>query len=594
MHKKVKLFSFKNMTTAMICVCWIVPIIIIFAGMSISYKNNMVKKTEDLMTEEIKTNAMTLSFHLNEVINLTDEIFYDRKLEKAWLKLKDGEMDMGSFYDTGKRVVAEKFDLDFRVETAFFYLVDEPDTIIPKRSSKMEFFSDENKDTFHEVTDLNNAKINIKVIDRQIYIVRNIYVINGYEKFATFVVALDMDKLIGDMSDSSLYDLLFYVDNNTSAVMHHEDIEDLDRKNEILEKLSLRYEIDQPKDMYILTTEKQDYMGFIYQSEEEHFRLCSVLIVNREELFSGMQTLISLILGLILVVIPVIAFFLFYMKRNVTMPVEALVLASREIKNGNMGAIVEIDTKTIANEEFTYLIQSFNEMSAQIKYLFDYAYQEEIARKDAQILALQSQINPHFLNNTLEMMNWQARMAGDIDVSKMIEALSTLLDQSMNRNKKKLSSLADELRCADAYFYILSMRFGKRLQVVKEIDEKILQTQVPQLILQPILENAVVHGIDMAKRGTIWLNVYERGRRIVLQVLNTGNNMTKEDEEKVLLILGGNAEIQKSKGERYSLGIRNVNQRIKLIYGEAYGLTIKPYSEGITAATIEIPKEEEE
>jgi two-component system sensor histidine kinase YesM len=244
------------------------------------------------------------------------------------------------------------------------------------------------------------------------------------------------------------------------------------------------------------------------------------------------------------------------------------------------------------NAEFDVLLEAFNHMSSELKYLFDYAYNEKIARKDAQIIALQSQINPHFLNNTLEMMNWQARMAGDVTVSKMIEALGTLLNHSMDRTNKKLISLFEELRCVDAYLYIISMRFGKRLKIEKEIDESLLQIKVPQLILHPLIENAVVHGVETVKSGTIQIKVFRDEALVILQIINTGKNMTEEDIKRVEGILSDRPD-QKSgmKSSHESLGIHNVNERIKLIYGKEYGLTIRPISDGETASTITLPYE---
>lgn len=590
MKNKQKRFSFKKMTIAMICICWIVPIMIIFVSMSFTYQKDMIEKTNDLMTEEVKTHSMTLSFHINEVINLTKDIFYERKLEKAWQKWIYEENKKGdSFYETSRKIIMEKFDNDWRVKEAFFYLLDDLDQIYPQTTGELSYFTEKNKKEFLKVSNIDNAKPNILVIDEQIYIVRNIYSITGYHKYATLVAALDMDKLLKDMSKSDIYDLIFFIGENESPVEYNQEPRDWENKKKLLALLAQRYDSDSPGDMYTITTKDKSYMGFVYKSEQEHYDLCSLLIINRGQFLSGMKKLISLIGGLLLVIVPIIVFFIWYFRKNITSPMEELVAASHKIRDGQMGEQIEVNQRTMPNEEFAYLIKSFNEMSSQIKYLFDYAYREEIARRDAQILALQSQINPHFLNNTLEMMNWQARMSGNTEVSKMIEALSTLLDHSMNRDEKKLISLAEEIRCAEAYFYILSMRFGQRIQIEKAIDDSILQVLVPQLILQPLLENAVTHGIEAARRGTIWLNVYKRGKRIVLEVLNTGENMTREDEDRIAELLESETEIQKGKGEHTSLGIRNVNKRIKLIYGERYGLTIKPYAEGITAAVIELP-----
>jgi two-component system sensor histidine kinase YesM len=197
------------------------------------------------------------------------------------------------------------------------------------------------------------------------------------------------------------------------------------------------------------------------------------------------------------------------------------------------------------------------------------------------------------------MMNWQARMAGDVTVSKMIEALGTLLNYSMDRSNKKMINLAEELRCVDAYCYIISMRFGKRLKIEKEVDGELLQLQVPQLIMQPLIENAVVHGVETVKSGTIQIKIYKEGENAILQIINTGKDMTQEDINRVEHILNGRHEQNGAKdilhdNAHESMGIHNVNERIKLIYGEEYGLTIKPIGEGETASTLTIPIEYDE
>ena len=109
----------------------------------------------------------------------------------------------------------------------------------------------------------------------------------------------------------------------------------------------------------------------------------------------------------------------------------------------------------------------------------------------------------------------------------------------MDRSNKKMINLAEELRCVDAYCYIISMRFGKRLKIEKEIDNELLQLEVPQLILQPLIENATVHGVEKVKSGTIWIKVYKKESNAILQIINTGKGMTGEDQKRVRCILEG-------------------------------------------------------
>jgi two-component system sensor histidine kinase YesM len=332
------------------------------------------------------------------------------------------------------------------------------------------------------------------------------------------------------------------------------------------------------------------YTGMIYQQKYDDFHFGAILVVNERVIFSELQDLYRVMFFITIIIIPVFIYMIYFISHHITKPMSVMIDAAKSLEKGDIGMLIE--DRKMPNTEFDVLKSSFNQMSSEIKYLFDYAYSEKLARKDAKIIALQSQINPHFLNNTLEMMNWQARMAGDVTVSKMIEALGTLLNYSMDRSNKKMINLAEELRCVDAYCYIISMRFGKRLKIEKEVDNELLQLEVPQLILQPLIENAVVHGVEKVKNGTIWIKVYKVESNAILQIINTGKGMTQEELGRVHRILEGRYEQEDNKDGRHeSLGIHNVNERIKLIYGEEYGLTIEPIADEETASTITLPLE---
>ena len=142
-------------------------------------------------------------------------------------------------------------------------------------------------------------------------------------------------------------------------------------------------------------------------------------------------------------------------------------------------------------------------MSGRLKYQFDHIYEEELALKDARIMALQSHINPHFMNNTLEIINWEARLAGNDKVSEMISSLGTLLDAALDRKKQPEVPLKEELTYVKAYLFIMKERFGKRLEVTLEIPEELYQEKVPRLILQPVIENAIAHGVQVQGTGKV-------------------------------------------------------------------------------------------
>lgn len=280
-----------------------------------------------------------------------------------------------------------------------------------------------------------------------------------------------------------------------------------------------------------------------------------------------MPKYVLMLVGIFLIPLMIMIFYFF--DRKVSRPMRELIVAAKEISEGKYGH--QIATKA-ASREFDYLERAFNSMSMELQYQFETIYKEELALKDANIMALQSQINPHFLNNTLEIINWEARMCGADNVSGMIEALGTMLSATMNRKQRRFVTLSEELSYVDAYLYIISKRFGDRFKVYRSIDESLLQMEVPMLIIQPIVENAVEHGVEENKEGMVDLSIYADWDRIIIEVKNDGL-LSEKDKKRIDFLLNGEAKDQNV--HHVSLGIRNVNRRLKIIYGNDCGLTIE-------------------
>lgn len=588
--RRKKPISLRRRLLFLIVIAWIVPVSIIFIFISISYRNNIIDKTEILMKEGLKNFTSFHAQKIDEAIAISKKTSYELVIEKAWRKYHSGNMTNAEFYNEVISNLKSKYYNDNRFVMSAFYLSDEPDRLYytsrqPKRH--IDTYYGKVHKMAKEITKQDTTNAHIKIIDGKIYIIRNLYTTRNYTKFGTLVVELNKDKLFEGLVINEDYEVGFFIDNTKSMISYNSTLEEESRAL-ILSRLKEQY--SKNVNQKIIKKDNRIFTGLIYQQKFSDYHFGAVLVADKSKIYSELTSLIYIITIILLIVIPVFIYMLYFSTKHITVPIGRMMKASEEVEKGKIGK--QIEGEAMPNAEFSYLSDSFNRMTSEVKYLFDYAYNEKLARKEAKIIALQSQINPHFLNNTLEMMNWQARMAGDVAVSKMIEALGTLLDYSMDRNNKKLINLSEELRCADAYFSIISMRFGQRLHVEKEVDEELLQIQVPQLILQPILENAVVHGVESIKSGTIRLKVYKEGSNVVLQVTNTGKGMTKEDIDRVEKILNGEKDsIVHGKGKHVSLGIRNVNERIKLIYGEEYGLTILPDEDNETLSTIVIPYE---
>ena len=579
--------SLRRRLLFLVVIIWIIPVLLLCFFMIMFYRNNIIKKTTTLMEESLKNFTYFCSQRIYESIDISKKTSYEQVIEKAWRNYISEDIDRAELYREITGNLKSRFYNDNRFIISVFYLSDEPDRIYytsRKDNNYIDIYKNDVEEVAQNITSKETSDAHVRIIDGRIYIIRNLYTTTNYTKFGTLVLELNKDKLIDGFMLNKDYELGFYI-NDTSSIISYDGRLKEEEQSNILKELSKQY--SRQINRKIIQVNDKPFTGLLYQQKCDDFHIGSILISNDDVIFSELKNLYFVMFVIMLIIIPVFIYMLYFIAHHISKPMSRMIAATKIIEQGDLG--VQIEGEPMPNLEFNLLMIAFNQMSSEIKYLFDFAYHEQIARKDAKIMALQSQINPHFLNNTLEMMNWQARMAGDIKVSKMIEALGTLLNYSMDRSNRKLIDLSEELRCVEAYLYIVSMRFGKRLKVEKQIDQDLLQLQVPQLILQPLIENAVVHGVEKVKNGTIQIKIFKENQNVLLQIINTGKNMTEDDIKRVEALLNGVNQEENGKIKHKSLGIRNVNERIKLIYGNEYGLTIQPIAEGETASTIVIP-----
>jgi len=239
------------------------------------------------------------------------------------------------------------------------------------------------------------------------------------------------------------------------------------------------------------------------------------------------------------------------------------------------------------DDELGRLGKAFTSMSLRLEELIDRTYKEEIALRDARIQAMQSRINPHFINNALESINWEARIEGSETISAMVESLSVLLNASMSRNDRRIVTLKEELEVARAYFYFVGLSYGDRLTTAMEIDDAALTATVPVLTLQPLIENAVEHGIAPEGGGAIKLCCRRMGPCLRVEVVNSGKDISPEDRMRIDAALRGD-----SLGGSH-IGLSNICTRLHLIYGGRAGIAVESDADGNTHVTLDIPQEDE-
>lgn len=235
---------------------------------------------------------------------------------------------------------------------------------------------------------------------------------------------------------------------------------------------------------------------------------------------------------------------------------------------------------TTSQDEIGELITSFSKMERKLNYLINEVYKSRIKEKEYEMKALQAQINPHFLYNTLSLINWKAIEAGKRDISKITLALSAFYRTSLNKGNN-ITHISGEIENMRSYLSIQLMLHDDGFDVTEDIDDSVLEYTCPNLILQPLIENAIDHGIDVMpgeRRGTISVICKDMDTYIQFVIKDNGIGMTKEQTVKILT--------KDSKG----YGVRNVNERLKLCYGEEYPMIIKSKENTGTEVIITIPK----
>ncbi len=256
-------------------------------------------------------------------------------------------------------------------------------------------------------------------------------------------------------------------------------------------------------------------------------------------------------------------------------PIEKLTENMNQVEQGNL----EVSISSNSQDEIGILIHSFERMINQIKNLIGEVYESKLALKEFEMKALQAQINPHFLYNSLSIINWKALKANVPEISKITLTLSTFYRTTLNRGKN-LIRVEDEVKNVKAYLDIQEIMHDYNFKIIEEVDEDLNDYVMPNLILQPIVENAIGHGIDLKEDGEKILKLIGTQDEYNIYFIVEDNGVGIEPEKLATLLT------YQAKG----YGVKNVNDRIILLYGEQYALQVESEVGKGTRVKVTIPK----
>lgn len=388
---------------------------------------------------------------------------------------------------------------------------------------------------------------------------------------------------------------LIYISNATTALetfrngknanLFH-DILVVDSEGSIL--LSQR-ETDFGSDYYE-TLDMGSHLNTMYQQKlEESFQINSsrvsktswrILCLTKIEDVTAELNEITRIGGILLIVILCLfSFFSVFYFRNIVFPIKQLIRKMKTVEEGNL----DISIAVKGEDELYELGSAFNKMVSRINNLIDERDRKEKERSRAEMEALQAQINPHFVANTLSTLRFMAMLAKADNIKEMAEAFLTIVTSSFNRGSR-FHSVETEINVLKSYIFIMKARYGDKYVVKFEVEDSVRPCQMLKMLIQPLVENAIIHGLaDRECNGNLCIRFKKVENALLVEVEDNGIGIAPDRIARLL------QEDQRNKNGFTGLGIKSVDQRIKLNHGDSFGLQIESQMDQYTCFRIRLP-----
>ena len=550
--------SLKTGLLSIIVICWLVPIFIVVVLSGVLFDRSYRQRVSQEMDASMDSALRQVQMQLETAIADSKAVSYDGVIREAY-RLYQMQGDRADLYRRTNDYLSQSFFRKSQYQAVSIHYWD------PEINVNSYYFSSgtagyellnqcrENVPQILEAMADADTKILFLTPGERLCMARNL-VDSNFDPYATIVILLDLDVLLRPLAAINRIEEMTVTIDEATFLLAQEQV--------------------------CVQTQSQSPPDRSYQVEADDHSLLVEARVAQYDIWAENPWLLWSVLSVALLVLPLLLVMIALFYRHITRPMETLVEANTRVQSGQRGYSIP---QAAPNAEFEKLYRHFNIMSQELKNQFQQSYLEQQATQKAQIKALQSQINPHFLNNSLEIINWEARLAGNDRISAMIEALSTMLGAALDRDGRSQIPLSQELGYVDAYLYIIRERLGGNLTVSRQMEPEMEQQLIPRLILQPIVENAVEHDIVENRGGALVLRAYREAGNVVLEVEHDGT-MSPADKESIARLLSPEPGI---KGQ---VGLKNVYQRLRLLYGEAGSLTLEEVTPGTILARIRFPQ----
>jgi two-component system, sensor histidine kinase YesM len=334
-------------------------------------------------------------------------------------------------------------------------------------------------------------------------------------------------------------------------------------KDASFESAAIKKSVIGQKGSTIYKSKGKSFLVSYYTSGYSRWKIIGIISIDK--LYVENYKLRNLILSFTFIILILAFIFSRVIADTFTKPIKKMLGTMKLAEKGDFSNFLPVEGK----DEIGELSTGFNTMISKIRFLFEDVYKGKLMQKESEFKALQAQINPHFLYNTLETINWMAKTNGMDQICNMVSALGDLMRISIS-NKKQYVTIEEEISYIIKYLFIQKTRFRDKVDTEIIIDDDIKNITIPKLIIQPLVENAFVHGFERKKgKGFIKIKGKKIEDRILFEIEDNGVGMSEEELQHILSSSGDVPSVNHT-----GLGISSVHNRIQFIYGKEYGLTI--------------------
>lgn len=546
---------------------------LLLATFYVVYRVNLEKQQMYSLNQNYTQNYEGISSNVERMEKLSRQFSVGLSLEMMQIfgedSLKD---DMAMFEDLTEYTNTLEFSMG---DISIFYYIDDDFVVVhqnglhyrPIKSIESEDWYEKLKENNGRNTWFSFQKDEYFPENKTLSLARYITDSNDYRnQIGVLVFSMDTSTLLRSFTKITEQQVIYLADENGTIIASSEALENNPKwgqesnsqssmdayevwKNEQGKFLIRRCEIDNTG-IYLVSLVSYEYMGAIYKS------------------------FLFWVLGGYFLILLLAAFYISFMSKRLTIPLKKLAESISTATVSGKLECLEIDS---TEKEICTLVDAYNMLIQKIEILLKQQYSLGKEKQQAELMALQSQINPHFLYNTLEMVNWMAERNEKENVQTVIQKMSTFYRLVLSKGKD-IVTIREELALCETYLTIQQMRFQGRIQYERDVDDEILDYLIPKITLQPFVENAILHGIiaSIEGRGTLSINGWEEDGRIILAVMDDGAGMAEEDREK-----------SNSKGSHY--GMKNIGLRLSVYYQEDIKIEVESTKGVGTCVSINIP-----